>query len=62
MLARANLRVDAIAPVFPNVVLHVQELRKDAGERTRVPFVHLPSQEALDVFREYAAKPDRVPY
>ena len=56
----ANTRVDAAAIGFDDDHIY-RELDKPIGGRD-VPFIHLESEEARQIFREWLEKTDKIPY
>ena len=56
----ANTRVDAAAIGFDDDHIY-RELDKTIGDRA-VPFIHMASTEAQQVFKEWMEKPDKIPY
>jgi tRNA(Arg) A34 adenosine deaminase TadA len=56
----ANTRIDAAAIGFDDDHIY-RELDKPIGGRA-VPFIHLESEEARQIFREWLEKTDKIPY
>jgi len=56
----ANTRVDAAAIGFDDDHIY-RELDKPIDDRA-VPFIHLESEEARQIFKEWLEKPDKIPY
>src|SRR5215470_1388258 len=56
----ANTRIDAAAIGFDDDHIY-RELDKPIDGRA-VPFIHLQSEEARQIFREWLEKPDKIPY
>jgi len=56
----ANTRIDAAAIGFDDDHIY-RELDKPIDGRA-VPFIHLQSDEARRIFREWLEKPDKIPY
>jgi len=56
----ANTRIEAAAIGFDDDHIY-REFDKPIGGRA-VPFIHLQSEEARQIFREWLEKPDKIPY
>ena len=56
----ANTRIEAAAIGFDDDHIY-REFDKPIDDRA-VPFIHLQSEEARQIFREWLEKPDKIPY
>jgi len=56
----ANTRIEAAAIGFDDDHIY-REFDKPISGRA-VPFIHLQSEEARQIFREWLEKPDKIPY